>query len=161
MYSPPRWQPCMTAVHGMMMTYQPGIASDPTKTHQPIKSHSSPVFSPAGQLTLLTLPLVALVLLQEWWSENEFWLVPYAAFCFLRDLFGTAEHWKWGVMARPTPQVPCDQLDCAAINSAAPAALMIASCPSHCLSLLYVPVHAKGHVHALHITLDYCRAHAL
>ena len=42
---------------------------------------------------------------QAWFSDNEFWLVPYAAFCFLRDLFGTAEHWKWGTMAKPTPQV--------------------------------------------------------
>lgn len=49
--------------------------------------------------------MLSFALLQEWFSANEFWLVPYAAFCFLRDLFGTAEHWKWGTMAKPTPQV--------------------------------------------------------
>jgi hypothetical protein len=44
-------------------------------------------------------------LVQEWFADNEFWLVPYAAFCFLRDLFGTAEHWRWGTMSKPTPEV--------------------------------------------------------
>ena len=33
-----------------------------------------------------------LSLLQEW-------LQPYAAFCFLRDLFGTADHSQWGLFA--------------------------------------------------------------
>lgn len=26
------------------------------------------------------------------------WLKPYAAFCFLRDLFGSADHRQWGLM---------------------------------------------------------------
>jgi 4-alpha-glucanotransferase len=43
--------------------------------------------------------------MQDWFAANARWLVPYAAFCFLRDLFGTAEHWNWGVMATPTPEV--------------------------------------------------------
>lgn len=48
---------------------------------------------------------VALGALQEWFAASEQWLVPYAAFCFLRDLFGTAEHWRWGVMATPSQQL--------------------------------------------------------
>lgn len=29
-------------------------------------------------------------------KENEYWLFPYASFCYLRDTFGTAEVRKWG-----------------------------------------------------------------
>lgn len=29
---------------------------------------------------------------------NALWLKPYAAFCFLRDLFGSADHRQWGLM---------------------------------------------------------------
>jgi hypothetical protein len=43
--------------------------------------------------------------LQEWFDAHKRWLVPYTAFCFLRDLFGTAEHWRWGAMATPTPEL--------------------------------------------------------
>lgn len=32
------------------------------------------------------------------------WLRPYAAFCFLRDLFGTADHSQWGLFAEFTPE---------------------------------------------------------
>ena len=42
---------------------------------------------------------------QEFYAANEEWLRPYAVFCFLRDLFGTAQHWHWGVLSRPTAQV--------------------------------------------------------
>ena len=42
---------------------------------------------------------------QEWFEAHKRWLVPYATFCFLRDLFGTAEHWRWGAMATPTPEL--------------------------------------------------------
>lgn len=42
---------------------------------------------------------------QAWFEQHQRWLVPYAAFCFLRDLFGTAEHWSWGAMATPTPEL--------------------------------------------------------
>ena len=38
-------------------------------------------------------------------QENKEWLQPYAVFCFLRDLFGTAEHWTWGALVTPTPEV--------------------------------------------------------
>ena len=34
-----------------------------------------------------------------YFKENEHWLKPYAVFCVLRDLFGTAEHWRWGVFS--------------------------------------------------------------
>ncbi|CAN1256475.1 4-alpha-glucanotransferase DPE2 [Linum perenne] len=33
---------------------------------------------------------------QEFLSENEEWLKPYAAFCFLRDFFETSDHSQWG-----------------------------------------------------------------
>jgi 4-alpha-glucanotransferase len=48
------------------------------------------------------------LLLQEWFAASEHWVVPYATFCFLRDLFGTAEHWRWGVMAKPSKQLLAD-----------------------------------------------------
>ena len=32
----------------------------------------------------------------EFLAENAAWLKPYAVFCALRDLFGTAQHWRWG-----------------------------------------------------------------
>ncbi|CAL1352309.1 unnamed protein product [Linum trigynum] len=33
---------------------------------------------------------------QEFFLENEEWLKPYAAFCFLRDFFETSERSQWG-----------------------------------------------------------------
>ncbi|KMT06473.1 hypothetical protein BVRB_7g156520 [Beta vulgaris subsp. vulgaris] len=33
---------------------------------------------------------------QEFFSENEEWLKPYAAFYFLRDFFETSDHSQWG-----------------------------------------------------------------
>ena len=41
---------------------------------------------------------------QEFYAANKDWLRPYAIFSFLRDLFGTAQHWRWGALSRPTPQ---------------------------------------------------------
>ena len=41
---------------------------------------------------------------KQFFSLNKTWLEPYSAFCFLRDLFGTAEHWKWGVFACVMPK---------------------------------------------------------
>ena len=38
-------------------------------------------------------------------AQNWEWLRPYAVFCFLRDLFGTAEHWRWGALGEPTDEV--------------------------------------------------------
>ncbi|XP_004493319.1 4-alpha-glucanotransferase DPE2 isoform X2 [Cicer arietinum] len=35
----------------------------------------------------------------EFFSENEGWLKPYAAFCFLRDFFETSERSEWGRFA--------------------------------------------------------------
>ncbi|XP_050231099.1 4-alpha-glucanotransferase DPE2 [Mercurialis annua] len=33
---------------------------------------------------------------QQFFSENEEWLKPYAAFCLLRDFFETSDHSQWG-----------------------------------------------------------------
>jgi 4-alpha-glucanotransferase len=32
---------------------------------------------------------------KKFFTENEHWLMPYAAFCFLRDKFGTADFSRW------------------------------------------------------------------
>jgi 4-alpha-glucanotransferase len=32
---------------------------------------------------------------KKFFAENDHWLVPYAAFCFLRDKFGTADFNRW------------------------------------------------------------------
>lgn len=36
-------------------------------------------------------------------SENEHWLKPYAAFCYLRDKYGTAEYKKWAKNSEFSP----------------------------------------------------------
>ena len=41
---------------------------------------------------------------KAWFEHSHEWLRPYAAFCVLRDLFGTAEHWRWGGFSHGTPQ---------------------------------------------------------
>ena len=51
------------------------------------------VFDRLGAQTLASQPF------KDWMASNGRWLKPYAAFCFLRDLFGTAEHWQWGALA--------------------------------------------------------------
>lgn len=45
----------------------------------------------------------------DFWDTNQKWLRPYAVFKVLHGLFGTAEHWHWGALSRPTPRVrpPC------------------------------------------------------
>ncbi|GFR48695.1 hypothetical protein Agub_g10651, partial [Astrephomene gubernaculifera] len=40
-----------------------------------------------------------------WFEANASWLKPYAAFCFLRDIFQTSEHWQWGCLSRGTDEV--------------------------------------------------------
>ncbi len=42
---------------------------------------------------------------QAWFADNASWLVPYAAYSWLRQLFGTAEHWRWGAMSKPSPEL--------------------------------------------------------
>ena len=37
-------------------------------------------------------------------EKNRDWLIPYAAFCCLRDEFGTPDFSKWGKMAKYTPK---------------------------------------------------------
>ncbi|KAK4392551.1 4-alpha-glucanotransferase DPE2 [Sesamum angolense] len=36
------------------------------------------------------------VAFQDFFSENQDWLKPYSAFCFLRDFFETSDHSQWG-----------------------------------------------------------------
>ncbi|XP_051149443.1 4-alpha-glucanotransferase DPE2 isoform X2 [Andrographis paniculata] len=36
---------------------------------------------------------------QSFFSENQEWLKPYAAFCFLRDFFETSDHSQWGTFS--------------------------------------------------------------
>lgn len=38
-------------------------------------------------------------------AANESWLMPYAAFCALRDRFGTPEFGKWGEFAEFSPRI--------------------------------------------------------
>lgn len=42
---------------------------------------------------------------QQFFDKNKNWLEPYALFCVLRKLFGTTEHWRWGTLSTPTPDV--------------------------------------------------------
>lgn len=42
---------------------------------------------------------------KQWFEDNQSWVQPYSAFCFLRVLFGSAEHWKWGSLSQPSQQV--------------------------------------------------------
>jgi len=51
---------------------------------------------------------------KEWLADNREWVRPYAAFIFLKDLFQSAEHWQWGLMSKPTPQLLDHVLDPAA-----------------------------------------------
>lgn len=37
---------------------------------------------------------------KNFFSENEDWLKPYAAFCFLRDFFETSDHSQWGTFSQ-------------------------------------------------------------
>ena len=37
-----------------------------------------------------------------WYDQHAHWVRPYAVFCFLKDVFGTAEHWNWGVLSHPS-----------------------------------------------------------
>eukprot|EP00250_Pteridium_aquilinum_P019655 c24516_g1_i1 orf=158-3133(+) len=37
---------------------------------------------------------------KRFFQENQDWLKPYAAFCYLRDFFGTSDHSQWGVYSK-------------------------------------------------------------
>ncbi len=39
---------------------------------------------------------------KKYFTKNKDWLVPYASFSFLRDLYGTADFEKWGRFKKPT-----------------------------------------------------------
>ncbi|XP_024540103.1 4-alpha-glucanotransferase DPE2 isoform X1 [Selaginella moellendorffii] len=41
---------------------------------------------------------------KTYFDENKHWLEPFAAFCFLRDLFGTADHSQWGRFSTFSPE---------------------------------------------------------
>lgn len=53
----------------------------------------------------LSVPRAQSAAFKAWFAASREWLQPYAAFCFLRELFGTAEHWKWGSLSHPTLKV--------------------------------------------------------
>jgi 4-alpha-glucanotransferase len=38
-------------------------------------------------------------------NANEYWLRPYAAFSFLRDLFNTPDFSRWGIYSKPSPEL--------------------------------------------------------
>ena len=38
---------------------------------------------------------------KNFWERNKDWLGPYSVFCLLRQVFGTSEHWKWGLLSCP------------------------------------------------------------
>jgi 4-alpha-glucanotransferase len=61
-------------------------------------SISRKIFDAVGDATLDSAPF------KKFCTANAEWLRPYAVFCFLRDaVFGTADHWTWGSLSRPTP----------------------------------------------------------
>ena len=49
---------------------------------------------------------------QRYFEMSEKWLRPYAVFKVLQSLFGTAEHWHWGALSRPTPRVSARARHC-------------------------------------------------
>lgn len=42
---------------------------------------------------------------KQFFDENEFWLKPYAAFSYLRDLFNTPDFSRWGSYSNPTEEL--------------------------------------------------------
>ena len=57
------------------------------------------IFAQEGAKTLATKEYKAFV------ERNKHWLMPYAAFCVLRDKFGTPDFTKWGKFAAFSPKV--------------------------------------------------------
>ncbi len=41
----------------------------------------------------------------SFYTENEYWLKPYAAFSYLRDLFNTPDFSRWGEYSKPTDEL--------------------------------------------------------
>ncbi|MFZ4548232.1 MAG: 4-alpha-glucanotransferase [Bacteroidales bacterium] len=41
----------------------------------------------------------------SFFNDNEYWLRPYAAFSFLRDLFNTPDFSRWGEYSKPSPEL--------------------------------------------------------
>lgn len=48
---------------------------------------------------------------KSFYEKNASWLRPYGVFCVLRDLFGTSDHWRWGVFSTFSNAV-LDKIDC-------------------------------------------------
>ena len=73
-------------------------APPPPHTHTFTPTHTSHTHTLTHALPCCYCP-------QDWFHANKDWLQPYAAFVFLRELFGSAEHWTWGTLAKPTSEV--------------------------------------------------------
>lgn len=69
-----------------------------------VLSNSVPTWGEATLLIFLS-SIAQSPAFAEYFAASEKWLRPYAVFKVLQALFGTAEHWHWGVLSRPTPRV--------------------------------------------------------
>ncbi|MQL94315.1 hypothetical protein Taro_026964, partial [Colocasia esculenta] len=72
-------------LHGESVDYEATMA---TKL-----SIAKKIFSQEKETTLSSISFL------KFFSDNEEWLRPYAAFCFLRDFFETSDHSQWGCFA--------------------------------------------------------------
>ncbi|GHV43427.1 4-alpha-glucanotransferase [Bacteroidia bacterium] len=54
------------------------------------KEYFSKLFEQDGKKTLASKNF------KDFFQKNEYWLFPYACFCYLRDTFGTSEIARWG-----------------------------------------------------------------
>ena len=114
---------CVFALHPMYLCLDQLSTPHPPRNEQQIKEARAALSSPAStnhpdvdyegtlsaklRITRQVFDVVGQEALDSdeykiFWERNEKWLRPYAVFCFLKTLFGTAEHWKWGVFATPT-----------------------------------------------------------
>lgn len=60
------------------------------------------LFAEVGEAVLKSRPFKA------FFKDNEEWLVPYAAFCHYRDLYGTATFSEWPDNRQPSPKALAD-----------------------------------------------------
>ncbi|MDE6197719.1 MAG: 4-alpha-glucanotransferase, partial [Muribaculaceae bacterium] len=72
---------------------------------------------------------------KEFVKRNEHWLKPYAAFCALRDRFGTPDFSKWGDYAVYTPEV---------------LARVVAECPDEIDYVCFVQYHLDKQMRHVH-----------
>lgn len=73
------------------------------------------IFAQEGEATLASKEF------KQFFERNKGWLVPYAAFCHLRDKFGTADFSRWGKYATYQPELVAklSKRGCAAYNDIA------------------------------------------